>query len=133
MVMQFLKWFGFSLLGLVIGTYIYLYVRDLYDDRPFKFEHYKSSADFETGLRKMFPLGSNIEKALQSLHQSGAKCKIYDDRNKPEEKNKYSISCVYNTGWVTLYPLEHYRLFIDADINLKIIQYWTERTKGFVI
>jgi|GEM_PF-6967498 hypothetical protein len=133
--MQLLKWFGFGLFGLVIGAYTYLCIREKYDDRPFKFEKYRSREEFKKGLEEKFPLGSDAENALRVLQQSGAKCEVFDYIENPEKQldSIYQIYCEYNSGFFSLHPLENYELYIDGNNARKIITLWTSKTTGMVI
>jgi hypothetical protein len=109
--------------------------REWTDDRPFKFEKYKSSKELELGLLERFPLGSDAEIALKILQESGGKCEVFDHIGDNTEKHEYEyiIYCEYNSGWVSWHPLEHYRLHLYGNKHRKVIEFWAERTEGFVI
>jgi hypothetical protein len=82
-------------------------------------------------LKSHFPLGSNAEKAMHQLVQSGAKCRVFDDRHKDDDPSPYLVACEYHTGFISLIPMEHYRIYLEADRQLGIYSYFAEQTSGF--
>lgn len=74
-------------------TIIVLHIEGKFDDRPFKFEVYRTEESFEEAIKSNFALGSNIEDALDILVISGATCKLFDHRgDKAWIKNINTIS-----------------------------------------
>jgi hypothetical protein len=122
---------GRAVLGAIVATYIGLHLQKIFDQRPFKFEHYRSSKALEAALKIHFPLGSNAEKAMNQLVQSGAECKVYDDRHKNDEPIPYLVSCKYHTGFISLIPMEHYKIYLDAEKDLCIYDYFASQSSGF--
>jgi hypothetical protein len=108
--------------------------REWTDNRPFKFEKYKSSKELELGLLDRFPLGSDADAALKILQESGGKCEVFYGPNDLASKgSEYLISCWYITDFISFHTLESYRLYIYGDKQKLIVSHWATRHTGLIL
>lgn len=126
------RWIVLGIIGLAI-TWIFL--EDLFDNRPFKFENYKDSKQLEIALKNKFPAGTNMNDVKLILEESGAKCEdVSKDKNLPNVFKKYDrlYWCEYSTGWFSTYPLTSYTVVLYSNDKQKFEHLWTEVIRGFV-
>ena len=115
---RIIKYLFLSIVGILI---IKIGIQEMFDNRPFQFEKYKTEEEFKKAAEIKFPIGSNLEAGIKILELSGADCHTY----KPSaEGKKYVIvgSCYYDTNFISLHPFEHYRIYLYADQNNKIVE-----------
>ncbi len=119
------KWIVLAIIGLVI---IWKIIQGAFDNRPIKFESYKSWEDFEKKIRSEFPKGSDIDYAVEVLKESGATCQnvvIKTPEHEFVHMYKHSIpsravSCYYRSHFF-IFTLMRYGVMLHADENGKII------------
>jgi hypothetical protein len=104
-------------------------IRELTDNRPVKFEKYKTSEELKAFLDKQYPIGSDAEKAFNDFKKSGTYCKNFSPPN-IELNIKTLMRCVYSSGWLSLNPLVDYIIVLSSDHNNKIVK--IECGKGYV-
>ncbi|AIL64471.1 hypothetical protein NOVO_00300 [Rickettsiales bacterium Ac37b] len=114
----------------------YLIAKELFDNRPFKFEKYKTYEELNTALKKEFPLDSDMREVIKVLEESGAKC---EDRSQEkimkEELKKYGLIyyCKYGSRMLTLHLLESYTIWVKGNKDYQLLRISGFRTKGIVI
>ncbi|AIL64473.1 hypothetical protein NOVO_00310 [Rickettsiales bacterium Ac37b] len=114
----------------------YLIAKELFDNRPFKFEKYKTYEELNTALKKEFPLDSDMREVIKVLEESGAKC---EDRSQheslPNDLKKYDVlyRCEYDSGVFTLHMLESYTIWVKGNKAYKLTNISGIRIKGIVI
>ena len=115
-------------------------IREWQDNRPIKFEAYNEET-FLDGLRLAFPLGSDVDKAIELLVNSGARIvKIGKVKNAGIEGTKlnaqYIIRLEYYSPILSLNPNARYSIYFEIDENRKIIKVVGSRSsfmEGFII
>ena len=116
---------------------IKIIVREIFDDRPFKFESYKTELKLEEAVRENFSEGSNLYEVVKILEKSGAKCSI----DKSDEAGyayihkgaRYIATCSYRADLFSLNPLITYRIILQTDENYKLIHSSAMRVGGFLV
>ena len=106
---------------------------EIFDNRPFKFEKYRTSKELEEAVNFKFKIGSDIEEIRLILERSGAKCYSYKPKLHSYELINYEIKvvCEYNTSFFSLYPMEYYRIGLSGDKDNKLVKLGTHRVAGF--
>lgn len=117
-ISRIIKYLFLSIIGILI---IEIGIQEMFDNRPFQFEKYKTEEEFKKAVEIKFPIGSNLEAGIKILELSSADCHIY---KAPEEEKRYVIigSCDYDTNFISLHPFEHYRVALCADKNNRIVE-----------
>lgn len=109
---------------------IKLILPELFDNRPFRFEKYKTSEQLEEAVKDKFPIGSDFDEVVSMLKKSAAKCYVY----KPSDRNlkMYHIvaNCEYSTKIFSLHPFEWYRVWVAGDDEHNLIELITRRISG---
>ncbi len=113
---------------LLIGKIVF---KELFDNRPFKFEKYKTDEQLEEATRLKFPVGSDMNQVVYDLEKSGADCYRY----KYSEPEKYGveIGCNYITSLFSLHPLEAYGIGLYGDKNHKLVKLGAHRVSGLML
>lgn len=126
MILKFLLIFiVMTCVGKIVG-------QEVFDNRPFKFEKYRSNKQLEEAARLKFSIGSNVDKIVDELKKSGAECYTFNpsDSSKPYE---IIISCEYNAKFISLHPFEWYRIALCIDKDHKLIELETHRVEGLTL
>ena len=115
-----------SIVGILI---IKIGIQEMFDNRPFQFEKYKTEEEFKKAAEIKFPIGSNLEAGIKILELSGADCHIY---NPSDSEKRYVIvgSCKYKVvsfTKVNFLNFLYYRIYLCADINHKIVEVDSDR------
>ena len=95
-------------------------LKDWLDNRPFKFESYKTSEAVENALYKEFPIGSNVDSIVNILNKSNARCAAYDPRPWSYEtfdldRIAFIMHCSYETGWFSFSPFREYIIYLKKE------------------
>jgi hypothetical protein len=83
-------------------------IRELTDNRPVKFEKYKTSKELKAFLDKQYPIGSDAEKAFNDLKKSGADCEnVSKKKGIPNDLLQYDYVgwCNYTDSFFSWPPL----------------------------
>jgi hypothetical protein len=121
-------------LFIIIIVFIILKIisQELFDDRLFKFEQYKTSEQLEEIIKAKYPIGSDLNVALNNFQESGAKC--YTREVNDSNKNFHILStCEYDTNFLSLHPLENYRIWIFSDKDGKVLKIGAQRVSGLIL
>ena len=116
-------------IGLLIGKIIF---QELFDNRPFKFEKYKTNEQLDEAAKLKFPVGSDLNYIKNILEKSGAKCYTFKT-NEGSKNHENIVSCTYNTSLFSLHLLERYRVSPIVDKDNKLIDLETLRTSGLML
>ena len=113
---------------LLVGSILLLciLIREYKDNRPIKFENYNSE-NFLAAMRSKFPLGSNIDRAIEVLVESGTRLvRVIKVRNHIAEGTKlnakYMITFEYYSPIISLNPNALYQLYFEIDRDRKIVK-----------
>jgi hypothetical protein len=82
-----------------------------FDNRPFKFEKYKTSREFTSALNNDFT-GKNLTEVKGIMEASGAKCEI----------TKHKIRCYYEKFNITEINYLCYESIMYSDVNNRIVK-----------
>jgi hypothetical protein len=82
-----------------------------FDNRPFKFEEYKTDNEFKSALNQYFA-GKNLMEVKGVMEASGAKCEI----------SKHEISCDYEKFNITQINYLCYESIMYSDDNDTIVK-----------
>jgi|APCry1669189034_1035192.scaffolds.fasta_scaffold07591_3 hypothetical protein len=82
-----------------------------FDNRPFKFEEYKTSSEFISALNNYFA-GKNLTEVKGIMEASGAKCEIFENE----------LSCDYEKFNITQINYLCYESIMYSDDNNKIVK-----------
>jgi hypothetical protein len=117
---------------LLIGKIVF---KELFDNRPFKFEKYKTSEQLEAAAKLRFPIGSDLDLVVNDLEKSGADCYIYkhDKLDKCENIAEYDVECEYITSLFSLHPLEDYSVWSSGDKGHKLAKLGAQRVSGLML
>ena len=118
-----------AIITILVGKII---SHEFFESRPFKFEQYRSIERLEEAARLSFPIGSDIDTIVDDLKKSGAECYTFT----PSEQSKnYEITttCEYNTNFISLHPLEWYRISLYANKDNKLIRLGVHRVSGLIL
>jgi hypothetical protein len=80
-----------------------------FDNKPFKFEEYKTSSEFTSALNDNFA-GKNLKEVERIIEASGAKCEIFENE----------LSCDYEKFNITQINYLCYESIMYSDDNDKI-------------
>jgi hypothetical protein len=128
-IKKIIKYVFVGVIGLLIGKII---IPELFDNRPFKFEKYKTEEQLEKTIRFKFPVGSALDKIKSNLEQSGAECLMYIPSDMYRSMNREIVLyCKYNTSLFSLYPFEDYRVWVDGNKNHEFTELKVRRISGF--
>jgi hypothetical protein len=121
---------------LFIITIVFIIIKiisqEFFDDRLFKFEKYKTSAQLEEIIKAKYPIGSNIDRAVDELRKSTAKCNIQEINN--QKKYDLLAYCTYNTSFLSLHPLERYRIWFSGNTKSRVIsEIDAQRISGLIL
>ena len=125
-IKKIIKYLILVILGLLIGKII---IQELFDNRPFKFEKYKTSEQLEETARLRFLVGSDLNQIRSDLEKSGAKCRTHKPSDKPINY-KFVLYCEYNTSLLSLHPFERYKIVVVGDDDYKLIELDTQLVSG---
>lgn len=107
---------------------LFVIIREVTDKRPIKFESYGSDSDsFREAMQKKFPVGSNVDEAIEILVASGIqKIEIRDVSDKPDtwtrvKGSKYLIDCDYYADLISLNPKRSYSVSFFVDKDRKVL------------
>ena len=124
---QFTKYSFLDLLFIVISK---IAIIELFNNKPFKFEKYRTEEELERAVKDAFPIGSDLDKSIKLLEKSGAECNVFDDKASYESV----VNCEYTTDFISLNPLESYRVALVARLgHKKIIGLGTHRVSGLIL
>lgn len=115
---KIIKYLFIGIVGILIGKIIF---QGWFDYRPFKFEKYKTSKQFEAALKLKFHVGSDVDQVISLFKKSGAKCyelKSYEER----EDCEILAYCEYQASLFSLRSLEGYEAKMYVDKNRKLIE-----------
>lgn len=126
------RWIILGILGIIALS---LFLKDLFDNRPFKFERYKDSKQLEIALKNKFPAGTNMDDVKLILEESGAKCRdVSKLETLPNDFKQYDgvYWCKYYAELFSINPLANYTVVFYSNDKQKFEQLWIEITRGFV-
>ncbi len=118
-----MKYLLIGLIVLLIGKVVF---QKTFDDRPFKFEKYKSSEELEAAAKLKFFVGGDIDQIVSDLRKSSAKCfapKCYG----PCENFENRFHCRYQAGLFSLRPFDGYSVTVYLDKNRKLTKLTARR------
>jgi hypothetical protein len=100
-------------------------IRELTDNRPVKFEKYKTSKELKAFLDKQYPIGSDAEKAFNDLKKSGADCEDLSNKNRAHSLLKYDYVgwCEYRDSFFSCPPLMKNRVAIIGNKEKEILKH----------
>jgi len=124
------KIYKYSFILVIIALISKMIAQELFDNRPFKFEKYRSYEALEGAAKANFLIGDNIDEMIKRLEKSGAECHIYKNAD-PSKNYEISATCEYEPDFFSFYPFEWYRIDLDGDKNNKLIGLESNRTAGF--
>jgi len=113
-----------------------IFIMKLLDKREIKFEDFKSSEELQEYLEQDFPKNSSASELISFLKKSEAKCTIIHKTKSGLTLPKdceYVSQCEGSTGWLSLNPLESYRIIIFSRKNQSIISFSAERIRKLTI
>jgi hypothetical protein len=107
-------------------------IRELTDNRPVKFEKYKTSKELKAFLDKQYPIGSDVEKAFNDLKKSGAYCRDLSNKNRAHSLLKYDYvgACDYRDSFFPWPPLMINSITILGTKDKKIIEIYGDKFSG---
>lgn len=126
------KMLKYGFIVLILFAVIKIVANKLFDNRPFKFEKYRSSKSFDEAVNSKFIIGGIIEPYVKILEQSGAKCHKFSSSDK-KANYKTITSCEYNSSFFSLNPLEYYRIDFCGDDENKLVELGTLRVTGLIL
>lgn len=127
-IKKIIKYLFIVVFGLLIAI---ITARELFDNRPFKFEQYRLDEELEAVARVSFPIGSNVYDIENALKKSGAECNSYKSFS---EDCEITIICDYYTSLISLRPLgEHYEIALCGDEGGKLIKLGARRISGLLM
>ena len=113
-----------------------IFIMKLSDTREIKFEDFKSSEKLQEYLEQEFPKNSSASELVSFLKKSEAKCAtIHKEKSGltlPEDC-EYVSQCEGSTGWLSLRPLESYKIIIFSRKDQSIISFSAERIRKLTI
>lgn len=114
---------------------IFIFVRELRDNRPIKFEIYTESQEFKDKMSQKFPIGSSVDKALEVLVASAIQELTVTEVTHPMVEAssidvKQIITCCYYASLLSFSPDAEYMLIFEVDNNRRIISFGAVR-RGF--
>ena len=117
---------GKYIISTIIVLAIFIVIREINDNRPFKFENYNDER-FEAAIQTKFIIGSDIDKVIEILVASGVQeIEISQVNNYIAEGTKpnakYIVSFDYYAPIISLNPNVLYRIYTEVDENRKIIK-----------
>ena len=127
------------IISTIIILAIFVAIREINDNRPFKFENYNYES-FKPAIQTKFPVGSDIDKVIEILVASDVQeIRISQVNNYIAEGTKpnakYIVSFDYYASVVSLNPNTLYIIYTEVDENRKIIKItgssspWLEGTR----
>lgn len=122
------KFFKYTLL-IIILLICKINFQEIFDNRPFKFENFRTNEAFEEAVQKMFPVGSDLDASIKILEESGAKCQKLKSANKLSNDKIYG-DCEYLTNLLSVHSLESYDVSLYVDEKNKIVGWGTRRVAG---
>lgn len=113
---------------ILVGKIVF---KELFDDRPFRFEEYKTDEQLEEAAKLKFPVGRDLDQIICDLEKSGADC----DMRVPYQPKKYEIiaECRYMTSLFSLHPIENYEIWLYGDKSHKLGKLGARRLSGFML
>jgi hypothetical protein len=108
-------------------------IRELTDNRPVKFEKYKTSKELKAFLDKQYPIGSDAEKAFNDLKKSGAYCEnVSKKKGIPNDLLQYDYvgACDYTDSFFSWPPLMINSITILGTKDKKIIEIYGDKFSG---
>ncbi len=122
----FLWIFNNKLISFFLFLILFKIFSYLFDNRPIKFERYKTANALKEFLEANYPIGSNANIVFEALKKSGAKCQWRTSKTTKInylKKYNYIGSCYYYPGLFNFMPLKVYRILILGNKNLEIIEF----------
>ena len=131
---KFFKWV-FILIATFYGV---IFLKDIFDKRPIRFEDFDNDESFESFLLGKYPLGSNIDDFIKALEVSGAECEFIQDESRgyygePKERAKFYATCEYSGNFFSRNFFGWYRVIVYSNKDRKMIHLFTERSTKFII
>lgn len=103
-------------------------IYEVFDLRPFNFERYTTGEQFKQAAQQNFPLGSDINKIIERLKESGAECHQWRASFENLENRNISASCKYFSGFISWHPRRVYTVWLHANENRKLIRINTQKS-----
>lgn len=101
---------------------------NIFEDKPFKFENFKTGEEAKAYLDEHYPLGTEINIILKDLSLAGAQCM---ERAEKIPKHQISIQidgdyekvyiCEYWNSFISIDPFSMYILALYADADEKLV------------
>lgn len=121
------KYLFVVVLVLLIGKLI---LPEIFDNRPFKFEKYKTDEQLEEAIKRRFPVGSDFNYAVSMFEKSSSECRLYKPSNRLID---IGLACTYSTKIISLHPLEWYEVGIDGNKDGEIVDVRARRISGLIL
>ena len=115
-----------GVVGVLIGKII---IQESFDNRPFKFEKYKTDEELEEAAKLRFPVGTKLDQISSELEKSGAKCHSFKPSDQPDNY-EIIMDCEYNTNLISLHFFERYGIGLAGDKDHKLIELEAQRISG---
>ena len=115
------------LIILLLSIIVYIFIREKLDSRPIKFENYRNEDSFRYEIKKLFPIGSNVDQAIEVLVKSGINyIKILDIKNKPDIQTGvtgayFDIYCYYYASLLSFSFGKKYTVSFCIDNERRIL------------
>lgn len=135
-----------TLILLVVVLISFLVIRDMNDNRPIQFESYKQHEAFKNAIQERFPLGSNIDDAIEVMVRSGideirfhfvkngvlkGPDKLSQDTWTRAEGAYYEVFCFYETSIMSMSMGAEYVVQLAADQERRLIHVYGYRKPYF--
>ena len=123
--------------SIMIVSAILILIREINDDRPLKFENFGNRKAFEAHIKDRFPIGSEVDKAIEVLVSSGVHgIRIRDIEHdisytRTNPSAKHIIYFDYNASFISLSPDMNYIVSIKIDKDRKILEVSGSRYSPF--
>ena len=123
---------SFVIIALVGFVAVLLY--NVFEQKPFKFENFKTVDEAKAYLDEHYPLGTDIDIILKDISLAGADC-----MQRPEKIPMHEISikidgeyekvyvCEYWNNFISLDPFSIYTLLLYADENQNLVDVFVKK------
>ena len=113
---------------IIIGIMMACGMYNILQEKPFKFEHFKSRKEGQEYIIDHYPVGSDVNALFTDLKKVGAtyfkrKEKIPPNQMGKQRDLEYDRVYIakYSNNWISSDPMGWYDLFIFVDLNNTIL------------